>query len=235
MRIAVFIDAENIGSELVPQMRERLRLHGAIHFLRAIGNFSAPHLAAWLAAARDHGIDLDFQPSTGAGKNASDIALAVEATTAALSGRFDCIAIVSRDADFTPLAMRLRRLGLSVLGLAPAENCSQAFQQACTAFLPLVIAPSAPAAALAKPNGSKPAGSGAQHPLGAALRGALDADGTLNLARLGSLLHADPALRDFARKGKLKQTLLAKGIIKLGKEDTIELAPSGPYLVAAAF
>mgnify|MGYP004528314423 CR=1 FL=1 len=141
MRIAVFIDAENIASGFVPEIIARLEELGEIATLRAIGKFGSGFPDPWISSAAAHGIDLDLQPSVGTGKNGADIAIAVEAMSAALSGRFDAVAIASGDADFTPLAFRLRRLGLLVYGFARQTNCSGSFPRACTRFTYLRAAP----------------------------------------------------------------------------------------------
>ena len=84
----------------------------------------------------DHGIRpvQQFDPSKG--KNASDIALAVDAVEILHTQRPDAFALVSSDADFTPLVMHLREHGAHVYGFGDAKT-PEPFQSACTRFLVL--------------------------------------------------------------------------------------------------
>ncbi len=50
------------------------------------------------------------------GKNASDIALVIDAMDLLHSGRFDGLCLVSSDSDFTRLAARIREQGIDVFG-----------------------------------------------------------------------------------------------------------------------
>jgi hypothetical protein len=85
----------------------------------------------------------------GQRKNTADIALAALAMEAALCGTFQAIAIASRDGDFTPLALHIRRRGLDVLGWAPPGGpCSEAFRNACTSFVAMTDSRPKPAAAM---------------------------------------------------------------------------------------
>ena len=73
-----------------------------------------------------------FALSTG--KNASDMAMVVDAMDLLHSGRFDAFAIVSSDADFTPLAMRLRAQNMRVFGFGEKKT-PEPFVNACSTFL----------------------------------------------------------------------------------------------------
>ncbi|HTM76151.1 MAG TPA: NYN domain-containing protein, partial [Devosia sp.] len=119
-RIAVLFDAENCAADAVAPVLQQLRLRGTVCIRRAIGDFSGSLLAPWVQQARLCGIELIMQPSLGRGKNSADIMLAVEAMDILHGGAVGAIALVSSDRDFTPLALRLRRSGLDVLGFGRA-------------------------------------------------------------------------------------------------------------------
>lgn len=74
-----------------------------------------------------------LQPNLGKGKNSADIRLAIEAIEIAHQRSINTVALVTRDRDFTPLAHRLRHMGLAVLGYAESEP-SHAFRAACSSF-----------------------------------------------------------------------------------------------------
>src|SRR5580698_1452439 len=68
------------------------------------------------------------------GKNASDIALVIDAMDLLHSGRFDGFCLVSSDSDFTRLASRLREEGADVYGFG-ARKTPESFRQACRRFI----------------------------------------------------------------------------------------------------
>ena len=68
------------------------------------------------------------------GKNASDIALVIDAMDLLHSGRFDGFCLVSSDSDFTRLASRLREQGADVYGFGE-QKTPESFRQACRRFI----------------------------------------------------------------------------------------------------
>src|SRR3546814_14617716 len=68
------------------------------------------------------------------GKNASDIALVIDAMDLMHSGRFDGFCLVSSDSDFTRLAARIREQGLAVYGFGEQQT-PQSFRHACKLFV----------------------------------------------------------------------------------------------------
>src|SRR3546814_2501765 len=56
------------------------------------------------------------------GKNASDIALVIDAMDLMHSGRFDGFCLVSSDSDFTRLAARIREQGIAVYGFGEQKT-----------------------------------------------------------------------------------------------------------------
>ena len=68
------------------------------------------------------------------GKNASDIALVIDAMDLLHSGRFDGFCLVSSDSDFTRLAARIREEGVDVYGFGE-QKTPESFRQACRRFI----------------------------------------------------------------------------------------------------
>ena len=70
------------------------------------------------------------------GKNATDIALVIDALNLLYTQPIDAFGVASSDGDFTPLVQHLREAGKSVYGFGKA-NTPEAFQTACTTFFVL--------------------------------------------------------------------------------------------------
>ena len=67
------------------------------------------------------------------GKNAADIALAIDAVDLSYRERLDGFVLVSSDSDFTRLAQRLREGGFAVYGFGESKT-PRAFRSACHRF-----------------------------------------------------------------------------------------------------
>src|SRR5215203_6050469 len=140
-QIALLIDADNATAARIDVILGELSRLGETNVRRAYGNWTKTGLKSWVAVLHDHGIRpvQQFDPSKG--KNASDIALAVDAVEILHTQRPDAFALVSSDADFTPLVMHLREHGAHVYGFGDAKTPAP-FQSACTRFLVLNRLPS---------------------------------------------------------------------------------------------
>jgi len=68
------------------------------------------------------------------GKNASDIALVIDAMDLLHSGRFNGFCLVSSDSDFTRLAARIREQGTDVYGFGE-QKTPESFRKACRRFV----------------------------------------------------------------------------------------------------
>ncbi len=112
-RIALLIDADNVSVDVLRQILRRLELSGdRLQHRRAYG--SVQKAAEFAEVCRDHAIR--FLPSTFAGPNATDIAMAIDAVELMLRQPVEEVVIVSSDMDYSPLIVRLRELGCRVTG-----------------------------------------------------------------------------------------------------------------------
>jgi len=112
-RTALLIDADNVSIDVAGQVIERLhagghllqhrRAYGSVEKAREFAEFSKAHA-------------IRFLPSTFAGPNATDIALAIDAVELMLRQPVDEVVLVSSDMDYSPLIVRLRELGCRVTG-----------------------------------------------------------------------------------------------------------------------
>ena len=87
--------------------------HGAIHVRRAYCNAEAAvkHQALFKRLSVRPMVNLS------AGKNSTDIALAVDAMDLVIAERPEVVVLVSSDSDFAPLVIRLREKGCRVCGI----------------------------------------------------------------------------------------------------------------------
>jgi hypothetical protein len=133
-RFAVLIDGDNTSPQIAQGLFEEVATFGEASVRRIYGDFSGPHLKSWISILRKHAIDPYQQFAYTPGKNASDIALVIDAMDLLHSGRFDGFCLVSSDSDFTRLASRLREQGADVYGFG-AQKTPESFRQACRRFI----------------------------------------------------------------------------------------------------
>jgi hypothetical protein len=70
-------------------------------------------------------------------KNATDIALAIDAMDLLQTMQPDVFGIVAGDSDYTPLVVRLIASGAKVYGFGRLNATSLVFREACTEFISL--------------------------------------------------------------------------------------------------
>ena len=133
-RFAVLIDADNTSPQIAGGLFEEVAKFGEASVRRIYGDFSAGQLKSWTDILQKHAIDPYQQFAYTKGKNASDIALVIDAMDLLHSGRFDGFCLVSSDSDFTRLASRLREQGADVYGFG-AQKTPESFRQACRRFI----------------------------------------------------------------------------------------------------
>lgn len=133
-RFAVLIDADNTSPRITAGLFEEIAKFGEASVRRIYGDFSSPRLKSWADILQKYAIDPYQQFAYTTGKNASDIALVIDAMDLLHSGRFDGFCLVSSDSDFTRLASRLREEGADVFGFG-AQKTPESFRQACRRFV----------------------------------------------------------------------------------------------------
>jgi predicted nucleic acid-binding protein len=113
-RVMLLIDADNVSIDIVEQAVAWVAKH-----------FGGPHVRRAYCTAecavkhQDAFKRLSIRPmvNLAAGKNSTDIALAVDAVDLALAERPQVIVIASSDSDFAPLVSKLREKGCRVVGI----------------------------------------------------------------------------------------------------------------------
>ena len=132
--LAVLIDADNTSHKHAQAIFEEIAGLGEASVRRLYGDFSSSHMKGWSNVQAEFGIVPFHQPANTVGKNASDIALVIDAMDLLLSGRFDGFVLCSSDSDFTRLASRIREQGLDVYGIGQ-QKTPEAFRKACKRFI----------------------------------------------------------------------------------------------------
>ena len=132
-RIALLIDADNAPASKIDVILAEVARHGAANVRRAYGNWKSPTLKAWEATLHAYAIHPIQQFAYSPGKNASDMAMVVDAMDLLYARSLDAFAIVSSDADFTPLVMRILTDGLKVYGFGEKKT-PEPFVNACSQF-----------------------------------------------------------------------------------------------------
>jgi uncharacterized protein (TIGR00288 family) len=113
-RVMLLIDADNVSVDVMEQsVRLLLNQHGGLHVRRAYctAEGALKHQNAFKRLGIKPMVNL------AAGKNSTDIALAVDAIDLVLAERPDVVVIASSDSDFAPLVQRLREKGCVVRGI----------------------------------------------------------------------------------------------------------------------
>jgi len=113
-KVMLLIDADNVSLDVIEQAVGWVGKHfGGPHVRRAYctAESAVKHQAAFKR--------LSIRPmvNLAAGKNSTDIALAVDAIDLTLAERPDVVVIASSDSDFAPLVSRLREKGCRLIGI----------------------------------------------------------------------------------------------------------------------
>ncbi|MEX0317879.1 MAG: NYN domain-containing protein [Ruegeria sp.] len=134
-RLAVLIDADNISAKYAGAIFDEVASLGEASIRRIYGDFSSGSPQGW---DKDTLANLAIVPhqqfANTTGKNASDIALVIDAMDILHSGRFEGFVLISSDSDFTRLASRIREQGLDVFGIGMRKTPA-AFVAACKRFI----------------------------------------------------------------------------------------------------
>lgn len=193
--VAVLIDDENVGLGSVQWLFDQVSNLGRILVRRAYSDWSKG------GNQRDQLLQLGIEPvhvfqTSGAGKNASDIRLAIDAIDLLFSSPVDTFVVVSGDADFLPLVNKLRASGKMVVGAGRQKSVSATLVKACDRYY--YLDQHEQRQEIAKP---QPRQTRSDSLLVRAVRASMDAEGKV----LGSQLHQtmqrlDPGF-DFRSRG----------------------------------
>jgi hypothetical protein len=237
-RLAVLIDADNTSPRIAAGLFEEIAKIGEASVRRIYGDFSSTRLKSWAEILAKYSILPHQNFANTPGKNASDIALVIDAMDLLHSGRMDGFCLVSSDSDFTRLASRIREQGVDVYGFGE-QKTPETFRHACQRFIYTEnLLPEAPAP------GRETAAAKSLEPPSAAiplLRKAIaqmdDEDGWVHLGGVGQQLNKlfpdfDP--RTFGA-AKLSDLVRKTGGFEVGKPDgrSVHIRPKPAGKVSA--
>ncbi|MES2495938.1 MAG: NYN domain-containing protein [Pseudomonadota bacterium] len=196
-RIALLIDADNVSHTKIGRILAELSRYGTANIRRAYGDWASAGLKGWKDKLHAFAIRPIQQFSYSAGKNATDIALVIDAMELLYTQKLDAFCIASSDADFTPLVMQLKANGHDVYGFGERKT-PEPFVNACTTFLYLdsLVDPEAqtPVVARRRPLAKTPKTDGAEEtrsPPVARPKPSLAEDATLLIALRGGIEAAE--------------------------------------------
>lgn len=133
---AVLIDADNVSPERFERIFGELSLWGNATYRRIYGNWADYNRSALKEKLVEYALTPVQQFNYIKGKNATDIALVIDAMDILYTGTVDGFCIVTNDSDFTRLALRLRESGMIVIGMGD-DVAASSFRTACNDFVVL--------------------------------------------------------------------------------------------------
>lgn len=153
--IALLIDADNAPAARIDFIIAELASYGIVNIRRAYGNWQKTELAGWQKVLHEYAIQPVQHFDIVKGKNASDMALLIDAMDILYTKTIGTFCLVSSDCDFTPLVLRLRADGKQVIGFG-GKNAAAPFVASCSRFLYLDDAkPTAASPARPKPSANE--------------------------------------------------------------------------------
>jgi len=163
--LALLIDADNTPADLVPAIMKQVEAIGLPTIRRVHGNEETLRSQRW----KDLCLQYALQPVLHLGitgvKNATDIALTVDAMDLLYKESPTSFCLVTGDQDFTALVLRLRSQGYAVYCIGRPSK-ADALTKVCTQFLSLEqFAPSASSSKKTAKAGTKEAKAVSSAPL----------------------------------------------------------------------
>lgn len=133
-KIAMLIDADNTQLMKLEAVLREISARGRIVVKRAYGNWRKDILKNWENELKRLAIKAEQQFDYVSGKNATDMALVIDAINMLYKGIYDAFVIVASDSDYTPLAINLHESGVYVIGVGEKET-PEAFRNSCDEFI----------------------------------------------------------------------------------------------------
>lgn len=132
--VALLIDADNAPAAKIEFIISELATRGVVNIRRAYGNWKKRSLSGWEKVLHEYAIQPIQHFDLVKGKNATDMALLIDAMDILYTKDVHTFCLVSSDCDFTPLVHRLRTEGKQVIGFG-RQKTPEPFVNACTKFI----------------------------------------------------------------------------------------------------
>lgn len=133
-KIAMLIDADNTQLAKLEAVLREISTRGRIVVKRAYGNWRKDGLKNWENELKRLAIKAEQQFDYVAGKNATDMALVIDAVNMKYKDIYDAFVIVASDSDYTPLAINLHESGVYVIGVGEKKT-PESFRNSCDEFV----------------------------------------------------------------------------------------------------
>jgi cold shock CspA family protein len=132
-KFAVFIDGDNIAPQYLDSIFAEISKDGELLVKRIYGDWTTTNMGSWKVKVFETPVRIFQQFRFG--PNATDNSIIMDAIELCnQSNDINAICIVSTDADYYSLALRLREIGKYVLGIGK-ENSKPIWQNACNQFV----------------------------------------------------------------------------------------------------
>lgn len=133
-KIVMLIDADNTQLSKLELVMQEISTHGRIVVKRAYGNWKKDTLKNWEGEIKRLAIKAQQQFDYVTGKNATDMALVIDAIELLYTSTYDGFVIVSSDSDYTPLSIKLHESGVFVIGVGEKKT-PESFRNSCDEFI----------------------------------------------------------------------------------------------------
>lgn len=133
-RMVLLIDADNTQLGKLESVIHEVSSYGRIVVKRAYGNWKKETLKNWENELKRLAIKAEQQFDYVAGKNATDMALVIDAVHLLNRNLYDGFIIVASDSDYTPLAINLHESGVFVIGVGEKKT-PESFRNSCDEFV----------------------------------------------------------------------------------------------------
>jgi uncharacterized protein (TIGR00288 family) len=141
---ALLIDADNTSVELFPTMMKQVETWGSVTLRRVYGNQETLLSQKWKELCLLYALQPMVHIGISGVKNATDIALTVDAMDLLHTQSIRRFCLVTGDQDFTALVLRLRSYGCQVYCIGKPSK-ADALAKVCTDFVPVELPSSPPA------------------------------------------------------------------------------------------
>ena len=116
IKVALFIDAENISHKAADFIVSSAKSYGDLIVKKIYADWSKPSVKDWKDAIGKHSLMTEHQFTFSKGKNASDISLMIDAICYLFEKRIDVFCLATGDSDFTRLVQVLRARDKKIIG-----------------------------------------------------------------------------------------------------------------------
>lgn len=134
-RFAVFVDADNVPAQIIPDLFKLLKERGSIVVCKVFGDFSRPALASWKTICLQYNLEA-IVAWHKSGKNSSDLKLCQSCVhTLYTHKNIQEYVLVTGDGDFTTVIQDLKRNEKNVICMGIEASCSNILKNCCDEFI----------------------------------------------------------------------------------------------------